>query len=76
MQNQMRFFALFGGILAILATIGYFVKSCYNFTDIQSIEVVFLTSVLLFFIAVQVVFRKRIKEFNKAEDEKKNSSPK
>jgi hypothetical protein len=62
-------------ILAVNFTIGYFVKSYYDFPEIQCVEVVFFTSILLHFALVQIIFRKRIKDFNEAESKKKTATP-
>ena len=71
-KNMKSIYGLFGLILAVNATIGYFVMTYYNFPQIQSFEVVFFASVLLHFAAVQIVYRKRIKEFNKAQENKRS----
>lgn len=73
LQNQKSFFGLFAIILILLTTTGYFVKSYYHFPDVQSMEAIFFSTILLFFLSVQIVFRKKIKEFNKKEDNKKST---
>jgi hypothetical protein len=62
-KNMKTIYGLFGLILLINGTIGYFIKVYYNFPETESIEIVFFVSVLLHFAVVQLVFRKRMKEF-------------
>jgi hypothetical protein len=69
-KNMKVLYGLFGLILAISGTIGYFIKSYYGFPDIQSMEVVFFSSLILYYVAVQVFFRKKIREFNDTENKK------
>jgi hypothetical protein len=70
-KNMKGIYALFVTIMIVNGTIGYFIKSYYNFPQIASLEVVFFVSVLLHFALVQIIYKKRIKEFNEAEQ--KNS---
>ncbi len=57
-------------ILAVNGTIGYFIKEHYNFPELQSIEVTFFTSIVIHFALVQIIFRKKLKEFKIAESKK------
>ncbi len=69
-KNILSIYMLFGLLLLVNGTIGYFVKSYYGFPEIPSIEVVFFGSVLLHFALVQIIFRKKIKEYNNSKGEK------
>jgi len=69
-KNMKSIYGLFALILLVNGIIGYFIKRYYNFPEIPTMEVVFFTSVLLHFAAVQIVFGKRMKEFNDSKNKK------